>query len=137
MKRMILPGDVPSPANPPPGCRFHPRCPVAFDRCGWTPGEVAEAIVTARPSSSVPLEIGEIVIDPDGSLRIPVAPDRVGPATDAIRTLVRERAETVRGLKAITAIEPSAGEVRITVAPGEAPTLREVRPNHTVSCHLY
>jgi peptide/nickel transport system ATP-binding protein len=28
-----LPGEVPDPAHPPPGCRFHPRCPYAFDRC--------------------------------------------------------------------------------------------------------
>ena len=28
-----LPGEVPDPARPPPGCRFHPRCPYAFDRC--------------------------------------------------------------------------------------------------------
>ena len=32
-KRIILSGDVPSPANPPPGCPFHPRCPYAMDVC--------------------------------------------------------------------------------------------------------
>ncbi len=32
-KRIMLPGDVPSPIAPPPGCTFHPRCPIKEARC--------------------------------------------------------------------------------------------------------
>ncbi|PLT35195.1 ABC transporter ATP-binding protein [Bacillus sp. V5-8f] len=32
-ERIILSGDLPSPANPPAGCRFHTRCPLVHDRC--------------------------------------------------------------------------------------------------------
>ena len=34
--RIILPGEVPSPANPPAGCRFNPRCDRATDKCRQT-----------------------------------------------------------------------------------------------------
>jgi oligopeptide/dipeptide ABC transporter ATP-binding protein len=76
-KRTILVGETPDAANVPPGCRFHPRCPYAFDRCRveepplfdvgegqkaacWLaeggrslpvlPPRVAEPLVTVRPA---------------------------------------------------------------------------------------
>jgi oligopeptide/dipeptide ABC transporter ATP-binding protein len=41
-KEKILMGDVPSPVNPPPGCRFHPRCPYKMDVCDKEPPPLDE-----------------------------------------------------------------------------------------------
>jgi oligopeptide/dipeptide ABC transporter ATP-binding protein len=55
-QRIILTGDVPSPIDPPAGCRFHPRCPKAEEICGRVePPLVTHAISQApgvgRPSA--------------------------------------------------------------------------------------
>ncbi|MCZ8521194.1 MULTISPECIES: ABC transporter ATP-binding protein [Paenibacillus] len=65
-ERIILRGEVPSAANPPSGCPFHPRCPVAVERCSrevpayrevdrghMAACHLAEQATAARPLSAV------------------------------------------------------------------------------------
>src|SRR5262249_22168019 len=41
-QRQVLKGDVPSPKKPPQGCAFHPRCPIAEERCKDAPPPLEE-----------------------------------------------------------------------------------------------
>lgn len=41
-KKIILSGDIPSPQNPPKGCKFHTRCPYAFEKCRHEHPELCE-----------------------------------------------------------------------------------------------
>ena len=63
-ERIRLEGELPSPINPPSGCAFHPRCPLAFDRCRVERPEIVK---------KGPVEVACFAVDADGEVRRPVA----------------------------------------------------------------
>jgi oligopeptide/dipeptide ABC transporter ATP-binding protein len=75
-KRTILVGETPDAAHVPPGCRFHPRCPYAFDRCR----------VEAPPLFDVGAGQQAACWLAEGGRALPVLPSRVveGPSTPAV-----------------------------------------------------
>jgi peptide/nickel transport system ATP-binding protein len=71
-----LPGEVPDPARPPSGCRFHPRCPYAFDRCR----SESPPLVSVSPSREVACWLQQ----PGGEERAPSTFARRTVATSAV-----------------------------------------------------
>jgi dipeptide transport system ATP-binding protein len=61
-ERMRLEGELPSPINPPSGCAFHPRCPLAFDRCRVERPELEK---------KGGVEVACFAVDADGETRRP------------------------------------------------------------------
>jgi len=62
-ERILLQGDVPSPANPPSGCTFHPRCPLAADRCRTETPQLVEIAPRHQVACHFPLGPGESLME--------------------------------------------------------------------------
>ena len=81
-KRVILRGDVPSPVNPPSGCRFHPRCPVANEK----PDERMPTCTTIVP------ELFEMGPEHVAACHFPLAPTEAAEITGATMATPKKRA---------------------------------------------
>jgi oligopeptide/dipeptide ABC transporter ATP-binding protein len=67
-----LPGEVPDPARPPAACRFHPRCPYAFDRCSRDDPRMLEVAPGRTAACWLQTGDGPIASPADQSRRLPL-----------------------------------------------------------------
>jgi oligopeptide/dipeptide ABC transporter ATP-binding protein len=119
-----LAGVVPDPARPPAGCRFHTRCPVVTERCGWEVEDVVR-FVESRPD----LAVAEIERDSTFRGRFAFGDE------DAAEALVRSLALDAPGaMRAAARVERTGTEVTVSfpeVGPAE---LRPIEGGHLTSC---
>ncbi len=135
-------GEVPDAARPPAGCPFHPRCPAAFDRCGWevrdlrvvleerwTSVELAEY---QRESALVP-GLESLPAHRDAVIKSP-RPAELVELLERIRT-ERPHEPFFTGLESMTA---TGDGVRLTFRAAQRPELLPiVDAPSSVACYLY
>ena len=130
-QRIILRGERPDASDIPAGCRFHPRCPVAFERCGWTSDEVLEDLQELAKGSGQEARLARATLQGAGAFTLPDG------AEPWLRSLIAEKSEEVRALKAIQDFQPTPGGVRVLLHEATEPPLEHVSPDVQVACHLF
>jgi len=140
----IITGSVPNLIYPPPGCRFHPRCPAVMPTCGWSPSEVAdhlkEILAGIVSTAGSIVDINSIGWKPEGSSTLHVLfPEGTKGTTAAewIRKAVNEGKDRP-ALRAVVSVEPGAGSKAVVkiLEPRKPPEF-EVEPKHYVTCLLF
>jgi len=138
-------GEVPDAALPPLGCPFHPRCPRAFEPCGWESRDLRELLETrwAHRAGEAGVEEEQAVVGDIGVLNRPtpevrlVAPRGRNPA-EIVALLERIRAEDPeepfwRGIERLEAADTT---LELDFHVPQEPQLARVG-EVDVSCHLY
>ncbi|ABP96345.1 MULTISPECIES: ABC transporter ATP-binding protein [Metallosphaera] len=127
-KRIILKGDPPNLINPPRGCVFHPRCPMAFEKCGWSVDEIMEDMNYLLQGKYYNLfEKASVIIE---GTKMYVRNANI----ELLRKVINEEKDKIRSLTSIVDVTED-GEVRISEF--EEPKLFKENDNREVACLLF
>jgi len=133
-------GEIPDAARPPAGCRFHPRCPAAFDACGWEGQDLVDALedrwtdvepATYQYETKLFGNLADAEVARESVRFRTRRPDRLA---EWLRTNGPELPGNV--FAAVTAVTADSDSVTVRFGPGPEPAMQEVDDRQT-ACHLY
>lgn len=129
-ERIVLKGDTPNMISPPKGCRFHTRCPVAFELCGWSSEEVAPDLFLLLNEKYFRGNPAEIVVIDDKRIMVK------GEDPERLNWIIEAEKSATLSLKSIRRVTPQEGAVMIELNEGREPKIIQ-KDGRGVSCLLY
>jgi oligopeptide/dipeptide ABC transporter ATP-binding protein len=138
-------GEVPDAAVPPLGCHFHPRCPRAFEPCGWESRDLRELLESrwARAAGAAGVEDEEALVGDLGVLDRPTSEVRLSASRgrqpqEVVELLRRIQAEDPEEpfWRGIERLEADGARVKLDFHVPREPQLERVG-EVDVACHLY
>jgi len=134
----VLPrGEIPDAANPPSGCRFHPRCPQAVATCGWEPPDLADAVEerwagTSEDRFETERALLAAMVIGERTVRVPA-----GERPDEVKRVLEAVLASRPGMRdAVGGVVVEGADVVVRFPAPEEPPLRPVA-GHDVACVLY
>ncbi len=145
----IIRGSVPNLIYPPPGCRFHPRCPAVMPTCGWSPKEVGDHVRDALRQEADAAFAETLEFEEVGPSEL-VVTFPAGTAEDVAIASVQRAVHMGKAdpaIGAIVAVEPrprsaaaetpERAQATVRILAAYRPPAFVPEPNHFVACLLY
>lgn len=125
-------GEIPSAIEPPNGCRFHTRCPLATVECGWEGRDVKAALDAKLIDGGKLAHLGKAVVD-----GLDITVDITGEVAAASDELVALMSQRSPALAQVAQIARREGRLHVTFDIKAPPALRVQQGGHRVACVLY
>ena len=123
----FIPGAPPDLTAPPSGCRFHLRCPVSFEKCGWVAEEFINEMDLLQASEETKGKVPAILsMSAKSPLDLLIKPGANGTAADfaaKLSAFVAENSEKYRFLKAVESVQAKTKTVQVKLHDATPPPL--------------
>ncbi len=133
-------GEIPDPIDMPNGCRFHPRCPKAFARCGWEGKDVRNLLENpefedlAKPFadeiSGYEIEGLDLIVKMQWK-----GETRWEELKKTLEKIMNNNNSTM--LETMTEMKVEDTGLRISFPPKEDPQIKNIDSDHDVACYLF